>query len=616
METARSRIPLSLITALALWCLIAFGIFRAPPKNILAWDTFGYHLYLPATFIHHDPGIADATWVNDAVHTYGSTGTLYQISQLPDGRWVNKYPLGLAMLWSPFFIVAHIVAGWTGAPQDGFSAPYQWSLIIAALVYMLAGLLVLRKVLRTFFGEAVTAATLALIVTGTNYFHQAVYSQGMPHVFLFTLGVGVVWHSILWHREHRRRDAILLGVLLGLLVASRPSEMVWVFIPLLIGMMDARNWREHVRTLWSKRKHLFLMATVATLVCLPQLAYWKWMTSKWLYMSYNNPGEGFEFFHPYTWEVLFSFRKGWFIYTPLMLLATLGIFLVRRYAASMHWPVIVFFVLNLYVVSSWSCWWYADSFGQRALVQSYALMALPLGALLCWLQEQRLHWKLLGIAGTLLLVVLNLFQTHQSINGVVHTSRMTWPAYKATFGSMEMPPNMNDLLLVERSYVGENGSPDPSRYMRRALVAMNFDDLPTEGPDAGVRDTTSDPFSLAFRLHKGREFSPAWRLPWEQLTASDHVWLEVTCRVQRPIDGSVPKLTLVTTFERAGNSYAYQTADATLQEVQPGEWQTVRLWHLSPEVRRPTDEVLAYCWLRDTLPVVVDDMEVVLYEPK
>lgn len=35
-----------------------------------------------------------------------------------------------------------------------------------------------------------------------------------------------------------------------------------------------------------------------------------------------------------------------------------------------------------------------------------------------------------------------------------------------------------------------------------------------------------------------------------------------------------------------------------------------------PEVRRPTDPVIIYCWLRDTCPVLVDEMEVVLYEPK
>lgn len=623
MDTARKpayrqgrRISLSLLTALSLWGVLAFVLLKAPPKNILSWDTFGYHLYLPATLIHHDPGLHDPTWVKDAVATYNSSGSLYQISKLPDDdRWVMKYPVGLAMLWSPFFVGGHIVAGITGAPQDGFSPPYQWALMICALVYTLAGLLVLRKLLRAFFTEVITAATLALIIAGTNYFHQAIYSTGMPHVFLFTLGAGVLWHSMQWYRSQRRRDALITGALLGLLVASRPSEIVWVFIPLFIGLAGISSWRQHLRTLYSRRKHLLLMAFAATLMCLPQLIYWKWMTGHWLYMSYNNPGEGFEFLHPHTLEALFSFRKGWYIYTPLMLVATLGIFLVRRYAVEMRWSVIVFFVINLYVVSSWSCWWYADSFSQRALVQSYPLMALLLGAVLCWLKEQRTRWMIHGAAVLLLLVGLNLFQTHQSINGLIHTSRMTWPAYKAVFGTMAAPANFNELLSVERSYTGEEGSPDLSRYKRRKLVAMHFDTV-ADGSDAGVRDTSAFAGTGAYRLQSGREFSPSWRTAWEELTDCNHVWLEVSCRVQRPLNGSTPLLTLVTTFEHNGHSYAYATRDAKLDEVAPGEWQRLSMWYLSPEVRRPTDPVIIYCWLRDTLPVLVDEMEVVLYEPK
>lgn len=609
MNGARERIPLSLIAVLVLWGVLACGVLRSPPGNILSWDTFGYHLYLPATLIHADPGIHDPSWVRAANDAYGSTGTLYQISELPDGRWVDKYPMGLAMLWSPFFVGAHAVAGWTGAPQDGFSAPYQWGLIVAALCYMLVGLWVLRKVLLFFFPDAIVAAVLALIVMGTNYFHQAVHGTGMPHIFLFTLGAGVLLQSVSWYRTRSRKHALLLGLLLGLFVVSRPSEIVWILVPLLIGAPAANGWKAYPASLWPVRAHLLLMAAAATLVCFPQLAYWKWMTGRWLYMSYNNPGEGFEFLHPYTWEVLFSFRKGWFVYTPLMLVAVLGILLLRRYAPVMRWPVIAFFVLNLYIVSSWSCWWYADSFGQRALVQSYPLMALPLGAVLCWVKEQRMRWMMPGIAALLLLVVLNLFQTHQSIHGLIHTSRMTWPAYKAVFGTMHAPEDLSALWSVERSYTGENGGPDLRRYRRHRLVTLGFE----EG--AGGNDTIAFRGTGSYRLGPGDEFSPGWDRSWGELTRCGHCWLEASCMVQRPPDGSSPALSLVTTFGHKGNNYGYMAQDVRLDDAAPGGWQRLHLWYLSPEIRRPDDRVKVYCWLRDTLPVRVDELEVILYEP-
>lgn len=604
MDGARGRNRVSIIAALALWALLAGLVLRSPPKNILSWDTFGYHLYLPATFIHHDPGISDATWVRDAMSTYRSSGTLYQISELPNGRWVNKYPLGLAILWSPFFVAGHVIAGATGAPQDGFSKPYQWALIIGGLIYLMIGLLVLRQVLVDCFNDRIAALLLALVVLGTNHFHQSTQGTGMPHIFLFALGAGVLWRSFRWHREGRMRDALILGFLLGLMVVSRPSEIVWALVPLLIGLVDARDWRAHARMLWSKRRQLFVMVAMAAVIGLPQLIYWKWMTGRWLYMSYNNPGEGFEFLHPYTWEALFSFRKGWYIYTPMMLVATAGIVALWRMKQELRWVIIAFFALNLWIVSSWSCWWYADSFGQRALVQSYPLMALPLGCVVAWVASGAGRWKLLAGVAAMALIALNLFQTWQANQGIIHTSRMTWPAYAAVFGKVSKPGNLEELLLVDRSYTDEVGAPDPARYNHRRLAALHF----------GADDDPSA--SSPGHLNKDRSFSPDWRSTWQGITDRDHAWLEVSARIQRPADGSLPRIALVTTYEHRGMSYAYQAKDVDLEQAAPGEWTVIRLWHLSPEVRRPDDAVVAYCWLRDTLPVRVDELAIRLHEPK
>jgi hypothetical protein len=606
---------LSLAAVLVLWGLIALALLRTPPVNILSWDTFGYYLYLPATFIHHDPAIHDIGWVNDAVATYNSTATLYQVQQQPDGAWVLKYPMGLALLWLPFFLAGHLVALLSGAPADGFSAPYQWSIIGACLAYVLVGLMLLRRLLLAHFPDGLSAAVLALLVMGTNYVHQALYSTGMPHVFLFTLYAGVLWHTHRWYQEHRRSDAVKLSVLMGLLALSRPSEAVVVLIPLLYGLSTA-SWREHVHGLMRYKVQLMLVAGILLLVGAPQLLYWKWLTGKLLYMSYNNPGEGFEFLHPYTWEVLFSFRKGWYIYTPVMAVATAGLFLLRERLPVWRWSLVAFFLLNLYVVSSWSCWWYADSFGQRALVQSYAVMALPLGAVLGRLAERTAIWRWSGAALLLGLTGLNLFQVHQQTLGLIHTSRMTWPAYKAVFGRIQRPEGLEKLWLVERALTMDHGAPDLSGYRSWPLRTMGFD-APEPGVDeAGRTDTIAFDGGHAWLLGPGREFTPAVRVPWRSISSADHVWFEVTCRVHRPLTGPPPKLALVNTFEHNGYSYHYMARDVDLQSAEPGTWVEVRQWYQSPEVRRPEDPLAVYAWLRDTLPAAVDRITIIVHEPR
>ncbi|MEO8591225.1 MAG: hypothetical protein ABI432_17735 [Flavobacteriales bacterium] len=610
MPPLAKRISLSLFTTVALWAGIAVTLVRHPPGNILSWDTFGYYLYLPANLVHHDPALLDQRWVHEVVETYHSTESFYQASELPDGRWVMKYPMGLAVLWSPFFVMGHIGAGLTGHPQDGFSAPYRWSLICAMLAYALAGLLVLRRVLREFFDDGIVAAVLAIIVLGTNYLHQALYSSGMPHVFLFTLYAGVLWHSIRWQRDHRVRDVIILAFLMGLLVLSRPSEVVVIFVPLLFGLSSLAQWKEHSRDLWRWRSHLLLMVAIMLLIGAPQLIYWKWLTGKFLYMSYNNPGEGFEFLHPYLAEVLFSFRKGWYIYTPVMAVATCGLFLMRRYIPSAWLAVIVFFVLNLYIVSSWSCWWYADSFGQRALVQSYALMALPLGAFIAWLAEQRAWLRLASVMMLLTFTGLNLFQTWQSAQGLIHTSRMTEAAYRAVFGKTSPPSDLAVLLLVDRTQTVFNAAPDLRGYDRSQFVTMNCNAV-----GADLRDIPSLPKQGAGLLGGAHDEIPVINIPWDRVTKHDHVWVEVSCRVRYPQAQGKSDVELVATMEHNGYHYHERSVTSEGGHLDPSGWEPLTLWYMTPEVRNGSDLLKVYYRTSDEDPAVVDRVEVAVYEP-
>ena len=66
----------------------------------------------------------------------------------------------------------------------------------------------------------------------------------------------------------------------------------------------------------------FLIICIASI----QLGYWKYTSGKFIINPYgaSNAGEGLELLNPHLLEVLFSFRKGWFIYTPLMLFTLVG----------------------------------------------------------------------------------------------------------------------------------------------------------------------------------------------------------------------------------------------------------------------------------------------------
>ncbi|MEZ4757443.1 MAG: hypothetical protein R2817_11505 [Flavobacteriales bacterium] len=515
-------------------------VVRYPPSNVFSWDVFGYYLYLPASLIHHDPAIHDIGWVEKARLLYDASSTLYQAQEQPDGGWVLKYPVGLALLWSPFFLLGHAAAWMTGQPMDGFSAPYQWSIISASLAFVAIGMHMLGRFLLRYFPDKVSALGILLIGFGTNYLHQAVWSVGMPHVPLFALQATLLLLTVRWYGHGRTRDALLIACTYGLLCLVRPSEAVFILIPLLYGVVDARSLKARFVHWRERRAQLLLMFIVLAALASVQFVYWKALTGKFLYMSYNNPGEGFEFHRPFLVELLFSFRKGWLVYTPLMAFAVAGIWSLHRERSPWWLAMGAFFLVNLYIVSSWSCWWYADSFGQRSLVQSYAVMAMPLLFLIRAGWNARPTGRVFTLAVVPVLVLLNLFQTYQATRGIIHTSRMTKAAYQATFGKVDPPAGLGDLFLPERL---------PTLSLRRPVL------------------TGHRPVALAEVIGS---VELAW--PVEEVAGKGPFYLMMS--------GGAPARTAVE-LRHAGYPYG-----ATSLVLSSGDGSC---WYTSPDVRRPSD---------------------------
>ena len=67
------------------------------------WDKSGYHLYLPAFFIHKD--IRELKFYKYIDEAYMPTGDLkeYELNPLPNGNKANKYSIGVAVHELPFF---------------------------------------------------------------------------------------------------------------------------------------------------------------------------------------------------------------------------------------------------------------------------------------------------------------------------------------------------------------------------------------------------------------------------------------------------------------------------------------------------------------------------------
>ncbi|MFI5205050.1 MAG: hypothetical protein ACHQF2_11195, partial [Flavobacteriales bacterium] len=313
-------------------CILFYVVLAYPLNNPLCWDVFGYYLYLPQTFIHNDPGIYDASAVHDIMKQYDLPGTFYQAHLTEKGTHVIQYPMGMCILYAPFFLIGHLCANLGGYPADGFSIPYQYAFYAGYLFYLVLAILLARKILLHFFSEKITCITLLFLFFGTNFYSISTASVGMPHLYLFVLFALLILLTIRWHATHQKKDALFIGLILGLMVICRPTEILAAIIPLLYGVKRINEIPSRIKELITTyRTHMLLTVLFVFLVVLPQLIYWKLYTGQFIYNSYRNPNEGFDFLSPHTWNFLFSFRKGWFIYTPVMFFACIGfIFLLKR----------------------------------------------------------------------------------------------------------------------------------------------------------------------------------------------------------------------------------------------------------------------------------------------
>ncbi len=583
------------------------------PSNILCWDVFGYYLYLPLKFIYHDLGLHDESIVHSILEQYHNSSTFYQAMRLPEGNHVIKYSMGLSICYSPFFFIGHLIARLSGYAADGFSVPYQYSIFIGGIIYSILGILTLSRVLIRFFNERISAIILIIVVFSTNYMiHFTMAGQNANvHNFLFLAYSLILWFTILWHETHKLKHILFLAIVCGLTILSRPSEIVCLAIPLLWGIRDKKTFIEKIKILLKNYYQILIFFVILAIIGSFQFIYWKIQTGKFIYNSYGgNAGEGFELFSPYLFKVLFSFRKGWLVYTPVMIFAIIGFIPMFRKNRVVFLALITYFIFNLLVVSSWSAWWYAQSFSQRSMLPSYPVIAIPLGYFLIWLLEQKRALKTAGILVLACLLLLNIFQTIQYANGTIHGDRMTRAYYMAVFGKLKPSEEDKKLLLVDRSIDVTQSLANEADYTSRFLKKLDFEEFETKDSIPAYSGTCS------FQINSKTIYTPTIESTYEQLTKKDHAWIKVTAFVFPTEDKIQNPFSLVVHFTHNDYPYKYKALDSEMMDLKINQWNKVTYFYLTPQVRKLNDNLKIYFWNRGASKVYIDDLQVEVLEKK
>lgn len=577
---------------------------------VLTWDAMGHYLYLPAHFIYHD--LSRLAFVPDIMREYSPTGSFYQAFPAPDGpagAMVMKYPIGLAVLNTPFFWLGHWAAGHWNHPQDGFSAPYQIAIAFGSLLYSLLALSLLRRVLLRYVSDTVVALVLALLVLGTNYVQYSAIDGAMAHNYGFTLYAVLLWLTVQWHARPRRWLAAAIGLTLGLMVIVRPSDMVGALLPVLWGVTSGTAAREKLALLRARWGDAALLLACGLLGVLPQLLYWKWASGHFFVYSYEK--QGFSFLHPHTWDVLFSFRKGWLIYTPLMVLPLIGLVVLWRRNRAVAVPALAYFLVNLWVVSAWDIWWYGGSLGQRALVQSYAVLALPLAYLLAWLGEEqprRALWRGAAVLGSVALVNFNLVQHWQYMNGIVDGENMNRRYFAAVFDNVH--PTQDQLNLFDTTHKRPGSLKDCSLV---SLGKRTMDDQPA-APEKGITADAGYNSRQSYRNDAARPYSPTIVVRLGDAGLGAGQWVRGSVMVNSEYGAWGQKL--VVSLERQGKTVQWENARLQNALSISHRWTPVWLDVPLPDDAQPDDVLKVFVLNEGGAPCYLDDIEAAALKPK
>lgn len=594
-----------LLCFLAIWLWVKLS----PERNgsPLKWDGFGYWLYLPLTVVHDDLGMRDPSIVKGIMAKYEPSGTFYQAHIAPTGNMVIRYTPGLAIIHLPGFLVAHALAERFGYEADGFSLPYQYAGVVTYILVVFGGLIFLWRVLTALFIWRTAVWALLLTLFGTNLFLYFETNPMMTHGYSFAFYGMVLWYTIAWHRSPTYWAGLGLGLSLGFAALIRPTDILLVILPIL--------WPLEGRSFWAKAQHVFrerllhvgVVGVSSAAVVSILLIYWKVYAGTWFWDSYQNPGEGLDIFHPHLFDFLFSFRKGWILYSPMIAIAMLGLIPLWTRNRGLAIAILVFGTVFTYVVSSWTAWWYPGGFGQRAMIQAYPVIAILIGFGVDFVLGGHRTIRRIAFSLVTLLVALNLFQNHQFRRGVWHISRETRAHYTAAFFDGEHDATKDALLLLERPTGSEHRFEHRERYERLELDGRSMDlSGEVEGP-GGRR---------AFKLDAEHEFTPALERSFEQLSPGDHAWVRVSAFVWCDSMLSASNCVLVATFDHAGN-YGYQAMElATLSGFNGGQWNEVEFYYLTPEPRHPSDKLRIYGWYRGGPMMWMDSLSMESWVPK
>jgi hypothetical protein len=351
-------------------------------------DGVGYYAFARSILIEHRLDFTKDWLAANTSFRMGRTdaqGNVASGEYTATGHLDNHFSVGPAILWSPFLLVAHagvlLYDRFGGKiPADGFSRPYRVAMAFGTALYGFLALMISFVLARKYVPERWAFLATVGIWFASSLPVYMYFNPSWSHAHSAFMVALFLWYWIRTRTERTWVQWIVLGAIGGLMTDVYYVSGVLLLLPLLESLVG--YWERIRKSATEPIVRLFLKnmacASMVLVLFVPTLISKKIIYGSSLYFGYR---ERWFWRSPAFFKTCFSSDHGLFSWTPILILAIAGLFILRRRDRSVAWYLIALFLGYLYAIGCYQNWDGLSSFGNRFFVSLTSVFVIGLAAL-------------------------------------------------------------------------------------------------------------------------------------------------------------------------------------------------------------------------------------------
>jgi len=403
VERFQRRVMAGVTVLLAVAYFTTIALTGSPTEPLMSAEAQAHFAYLPSMVIDRDLDLTNQFEAigqgDDAGHPYGEAVDEYA---------ANPHSIGPAILWMPGYLLGVLIdrsAEWFGLETgpDGYGIGALWGATLSSILLAGFGAELSRRVAAQLRGPEFALPATLIAWLGTAAITFTLTSPLHPQSaawFCYGLTLWLVWRA--FRSDSARPRWLLAGAAFGFLLGIDLQNAPLVLVPVTFTILGARDWVEVRRIGTAAAAGTFLGYIPSALVG--------------IWLSVESPGDALA--AAASWssarlaETLFSPQLGWWVATPLVAIAIVGLVLKARRSRSsvarrVAWSSIVA-IAALVILDTIAPGVPRDGLAGLRFVAATPLLILGLTQVVASI-DQRPGLRKLGFALLLALVATNLW---------------------------------------------------------------------------------------------------------------------------------------------------------------------------------------------------------------